>query len=682
MKKILIISFVFTACVLLSAFYPLNKHLNPDSNASRDIVLQFTTYNGYGNNLYIDNVLTGIQEDFDIMATSILNIPYDTSYSTKISGTDTVSPVISVSNVGRNILTESDSAKVYLFINGGYYFDSAYIPGLLPGQSENIRLGELVYSIGTPLYMKAFVNYNADSARLNDTLYQYSIYLPGYERNVMFEEFTSNSSPACANNNQELNSFINTNFQNVCAIKYHLGDMLLDSFYLANPAQNDERARYYFTQSVPYTLADGTKRILIPYGDSVNLYLPYLFRKSKGTPVTMSVTDERIAGDSIKTTINFNVVSLSQSGNYKLRLAVVERYIYHEAANGERNFYDVFRRAYPDSNGIPVTLSKGNQTFEYTYHRQDNWIDSMTYTIAFIQDDNSKEILNCAKGRTDTLARVPFSGNTASKNSDLIHFRYMNTLPVILGNETDSIQTTLNVEVFESYFPPIGWKIYNRDGFITFEQFTGANGPSIGGNRSVIMPFFEYSAIGQRDSMYSKRYLNLLQADTLRFDYAYAQYGQDYIDSLIVKISSDGGQTFPVEIFRRGGLDLRTAPQTTSFFIPQNSTQWRTFKSPLSSFVNIFNNNINVPVKFSLGQNYPNPFNPETKIRFELPYRDFVSLKIYDILGRDIKTLINEIRQAGNYEVTFNGSFLSSGIYFYRLETQGFSATKRMLLIK
>ncbi|MDD5361655.1 MAG: T9SS type A sorting domain-containing protein [Ignavibacteria bacterium] len=89
-----------------------------------------------------------------------------------------------------------------------------------------------------------------------------------------------------------------------------------------------------------------------------------------------------------------------------------------------------------------------------------------------------------------------------------------------------------------------------------------------------------------------------------------------------------------------------------------------------------------LPVNYSLSQNYPNPFNPVTKINYALPKSGFVTLKIYDILGRQIVTLINETKNAGDYSVDFNASSLNSGVYFYRLEANGFSDTKKMLLIK
>jgi subtilisin-like proprotein convertase family protein len=89
-----------------------------------------------------------------------------------------------------------------------------------------------------------------------------------------------------------------------------------------------------------------------------------------------------------------------------------------------------------------------------------------------------------------------------------------------------------------------------------------------------------------------------------------------------------------------------------------------------------------LPTKFELSQNYPNPFNPTTKINFAIPKQGFVTMKIYDALGREVRTLVNEVKTAGNYTVDFNASELSSGVYFYRLQSGDFSDIKRMILIK
>lgn len=89
-----------------------------------------------------------------------------------------------------------------------------------------------------------------------------------------------------------------------------------------------------------------------------------------------------------------------------------------------------------------------------------------------------------------------------------------------------------------------------------------------------------------------------------------------------------------------------------------------------------------IPIKNELHQNYPNPFNPVTNIRYQIAKNSFVLLKIYDVLGREVTTLVKENLKAGEYEVIFNGSRLASGIYFYKLITSGFTDTKRMVLIK
>ena len=89
-----------------------------------------------------------------------------------------------------------------------------------------------------------------------------------------------------------------------------------------------------------------------------------------------------------------------------------------------------------------------------------------------------------------------------------------------------------------------------------------------------------------------------------------------------------------------------------------------------------------VPLTYKLSQNYPNPFNPTTKINFSIPKDGKVVLKIYDVSGKEVYTLVNEFKQAGNYNAIFNGSNLSSGVYFYRLNAGDFVESRRMILLK
>jgi len=89
-----------------------------------------------------------------------------------------------------------------------------------------------------------------------------------------------------------------------------------------------------------------------------------------------------------------------------------------------------------------------------------------------------------------------------------------------------------------------------------------------------------------------------------------------------------------------------------------------------------------IPSDYSLYQNYPNPFNPLTTIRFSLPKSSNVNLVVYDLLGRKISTLVNEEKNAGNYEVSFNAIGLASGVYFFSIKAGEFVQFKKMILLK
>jgi hypothetical protein len=94
------------------------------------------------------------------------------------------------------------------------------------------------------------------------------------------------------------------------------------------------------------------------------------------------------------------------------------------------------------------------------------------------------------------------------------------------------------------------------------------------------------------------------------------------------------------------------------------------------------NEDINSLNQFSLNQNYPNPFNPSTVISYQLPVYSNVTLKVYDVLGNEVATLVNEEKPAGSYEVNFTTSSLTSGVYFYQLKSGSYLETKKMILIK
>ncbi|MBK7629813.1 MAG: T9SS type A sorting domain-containing protein [Ignavibacteriales bacterium] len=90
----------------------------------------------------------------------------------------------------------------------------------------------------------------------------------------------------------------------------------------------------------------------------------------------------------------------------------------------------------------------------------------------------------------------------------------------------------------------------------------------------------------------------------------------------------------------------------------------------------------NQPTQFVLDQNYPNPFNPTTKISFSISEKSFTTLKIYDILGNEVASLLYEEKPAGRYEIQFDASSLSSGVYLYKLQSNNLVQTRKMILLK
>jgi hypothetical protein len=105
-----------------------------------------------------------------------------------------------------------------------------------------------------------------------------------------------------------------------------------------------------------------------------------------------------------------------------------------------------------------------------------------------------------------------------------------------------------------------------------------------------------------------------------------------------------------------------------------------TYKADLSKFS--ADNEMIIPDKYDLLQNYPNPFNPSTAIEYQIPQDGFVSLIVYDILGNEVRVLVNEQQPTGKYKISFDATDLASSIYIYRLKVNEYTTTKKMLLLK
>ncbi|PJA97978.1 MAG: hypothetical protein CO128_09690 [Ignavibacteriales bacterium CG_4_9_14_3_um_filter_30_11] len=130
-----------------------------------------------------------------------------------------------------------------------------------------------------------------------------------------------------------------------------------------------------------------------------------------------------------------------------------------------------------------------------------------------------------------------------------------------------------------------------------------------------------------------------------------------------------------------GGTGYSLAVSGTNLFAGTlGGGVWRRPLSEIITYLEVTSSE--PPNTFTLAQNYPNPFNPSTIIRYGLPKEGFVTLNVYDMLGREVKILVNEFKSAGSYSVDFNASNLASGIYFYQMQAGDFVQTKKLLLMK
>jgi hypothetical protein len=322
-------------------------------------------------------------------------------------------------------------------------------------------------------------------------------------RRMLFEEATSANCGPCASSNPILDGWLSANPTNTVAIKYHPNFGSNDPMYSANPTQNTERVNYCGINAYPTVNGDGLLYDCCwPF--SASCFTSVLNQRiAVSTPVSISVTDVRVAGDSIKSTVVINLSSNLPNGTYKLRVMAVESKVHFATSpgtNGETDFYQVFRWAYPNTTGVNAPTTAGTYTYVYTYKRLSNWVDTSIFTVAFVQNDVNKEVINSGRG----------------------------------------------------YYIPTG----------------------------------------------------------------------------------------------------------------------------------ISNNNSITPEKYYLSQNYPNPFNPVTKINFDIPKSGLTTLKVYDILGNLIYSLVDGHLNAGSYSYDFSGADISSGIYYYKLTSGDYTDVRKMTLIK
>lgn len=273
----------------------------------------------------------------------------------------------------------------------------------------------------------------------------------------------------------------------------------------------------------------------------------------------------------------------------------------------------------------------------------------------------------------------------------------------------------------DTAFPPFPWAVsINADTVPPLDTYWSR--AIVGGNTTATTAAkfdFWNAPYGKLRSLSSNsfkgRFVEQITPDTIYFELSHAFKNSVNIDTLFIYASTNYGTSWGTTPLRTlvssqifGDSTLSTTTSTT-LFTPSQASHWKTMKFTVSPPVNKIKfeclssngNNMYItnlrlgqnltgdmltlnepPKKYQLNLNYPNPFNPTTTISYAIPKTSLTKLIIYDVLGREIIKLVNEVKNPGNYSITFNANNLASGVYFYRLEAGDFTDVKKMLLIK
>lgn len=291
---------------------------------------------------------------------------------------------------------------------------------------------------------------------------------------------------------------------------------------------------------------------------------------------------------------------------------------------------------------------------------------------------------------------------------DLIRTKYYSA-PCLSQGTTQILSQNFS----SATFPPSNWAININNFGTNYWSRSNVNAFNNSGTGSAIFDFYN-AAAGVYQDFFTPTFTSVTSSNNyLRFAHAYrsaSSNGHIGVDQLVIYTSTNGGTNFSTLITYNGGQNgplVTAAPSQTPYLSPaSNEWLWKQIALPVGTNRIVFRaysdygNNLfideitvgpqvginsissNIPKSFSLYQNYPNPFNPATIIKFTIPKNSFVSIKVFDIVGREVKDVINQNLIAGEYKVDFDGSSLESGIYFYRIIAGDFYETRKMILLK
>jgi len=411
---------------------------------------------------------------------------------------------------------------------------------------------------------------------------------------------------------------------------------------------------------------------------------------------------------------------------------VLPYYIKQSTNNSNVYFVYIYDNEYPFSNNpiIINTSDNGGKGFWST----PDWPDWGGDRYIFLEDpvqtylsnptdaknENSKTGLNTVQilnSKNYSYIIKDFAGNISGYINDSLKLDILNSYPLIYLDGSEG--------------PPYGFELPNADYKVELKNFSEDTIQASIFINNLAFSYERFDAdTSQTDKIYFNNGLSVVNSDTenktiklLNIQkestheklFAFSSIELTQNDS--IKIENLGSKDFKLISYgstKSYDIELNYASQTelgrfinVNIDLPSNSSHtflpvWNNVTSSQLVILEDIGNNgtiddtlrinniitgtgdgfILLPDKYSLEQNYPNPFNPSTLIKYDIKKDGFVSLKVYNILGKEVASIVNEVKRAGRYEVEFNGSNLGSGIYYYRLQAGEFSETRKMLLLK
>lgn len=243
----------------------------------------------------------------------------------------------------------------------------------------------------------------------------------GFRRYPLYEEVTNASCGPCASSNPALNSYLAQMHDSLVAVTYHAWwPGVNDPMYQHNTVQNRDRIQWMKgnVNATPWLNVDGIIVDVWPF-TAGNLSTAYNSRMALPTSTSIQLTHQRISADSVEVMVEAVNLSTLPAGTWKLRVLAVEDPVNYPSApgsNGEKYFPHVFRKAVPASTGIDFPTGPGTHSFVFRYKFESAWVDSNLYSVAYIQDDITKEVLNASSSRFKSTLPVELTSFTATRN--------------------------------------------------------------------------------------------------------------------------------------------------------------------------------------------------------------------------------------------------------------------------